>query len=270
MALVGSITTSDRRQYVEELTANGIPVEVFGPGSGGYIPFEQMLEIFRTSKINLNFSKTVPDHGPRQIKGRVFQVCMAGGFLLTEYAPEIEGYFEVGKEIVCFDSPRELVENVRYYLTHEAERRAIARAGWERAKWEYSSSRMVERVFEEIEDDSGRGVTNSPPVVRLKQSMTARGVLATYHLVWGRAQIDEKDPRGFWPDDLIVAHSYVPWYLWGWVYKVLRLLPWSARLTAFTWAHRLENARFSIDPQHWLTLKSFVKRKTGDLLKKPR
>jgi spore maturation protein CgeB len=270
LSFVGSIRTSDRRRYVEELAANDIPVEVFGEGSGGYIPFQRMLDIFRTSRINLNFSKTLGHRGPRQIKGRVFQVCMAGGFLLTEYAPGIEKYFELGREIVCFDGPREMVDKARYYLTHEAERRAIAGAGWERAKSAYSSSSMVERVFKEIEEDLAKGAKDRAPVARLKPSFPARRVLATYHLVWGRAQVEEKDPREFWVDDLALGHSYVPWYLWGWVYRVLGWLPWSARLSVFRMVHRLENKRFGVDPQHWLTLKSSVRRRTKGFLRRLR
>jgi hypothetical protein len=233
-----------------------------------------MLDIYGTSKINLNFSKTVKEHERRQIKGRVFQVCLAGGFLLTEYAPGIEKYFELGREIVCFDSPREMVDHARYYLTHEAERRAIARAGWERAKEEYSSSRMVARVFDEIEEDLARGAADSAPAARLKLSIHARRVLATYHLVWGRAQIEENDPRGLWKDDLALTLSYIPWHVLARFYAILASLPWSIRSSVFSGLRRMESRRFSMTARDlryvWQTLKSFVGRMTKGLLRRPR
>jgi spore maturation protein CgeB len=274
VTFVGSIRTADRKWYVEELKRNNIAVEVFGEGSGGYVSFHQMLDIYRTSKINLNFSKTVNEHGRRQIKGRVFQVCLAGGFLLTEYAPGIEKYFALGKEIVCFGSPREMVDHARYYLTHEAERRAIARAGWERAQGDYSSSRMVARVFDEIEEDLARGATDSAPAARLKLSIHARRVLATYHLVWGRAQIEENDPRGLWKDDLALTLSYIPWHVLAWFYAILASLPWSIRSSVFSGLRRMESRRFSMtagDLRYvWQTLKSFVGRMTKGLRRRPR
>src|SRR5207247_514481 len=122
VAFLGSIRTADRRWYLNEFRTNSMSVDVFGEGSGGYVSFKQMLDIYKTSRINLNFSKTGAHPWARQLKGRVFQVCLAGGFLLTEYAPGIENYFELGKQIICFDSPREMVDKARYYLNHEAER----------------------------------------------------------------------------------------------------------------------------------------------------
>jgi hypothetical protein len=274
LTFVGSIRTADRKWYVEKLKANDIPIQVLGEGAGGYVSFHQMLDIYRTSKINLNFSKTVSERGLRQIKGRVFQVCMAGGFLLTEYAPGIEKYFELGREIVCFDSPREMVDHARYYLTYEAERRAIARAGWERAKEEYSSCRMVAKVFDEIEKDLARGATGGAPPGRLNLSIGARRVLATYHLVWSRAQIEENDTRGLWKDDIALTLSYIPWHALARFYRFLPSLPWSIRHSVFNGLRRMESRRFSITAADlrtvWQPVKSFLGRMAEGLLRIPR
>ena len=226
-----------------------------------------MLDIFRTSRINLNFSKAGSYPVVHQIKGRVFQVCLAGGFLLTEHAPGLENYFELDKEVVSFNSPRDMINKARYYVNHEAERRTIARAGWERANREYSSSRMVAKVFEEIEEDSRR-VRGSDPVARLKMTIQARKVLARYHQDWGSAQIREDDKRNLWKDDLALALWYVPWSIFAWLYRFLGSLPWPMRFSVFSRLRRLENRRFGVTALHWITLRSFVRRMIGGFLRK--
>jgi len=268
LAFVGSTRTADRRRYLDEFRINNTPVNVFGEGHGGYVPFERMLDIFRTSRINLNFSKAGSYPWVRQIKGRVFQVCLAGGFLLTEYSLGLEKYFEPGKEVVSFNSPRDMINKARYYLNHEAERRAIARAGWERANMEYSSSRMVARVFEEIEEDLARRVRGSDSAARLKMTIQARKVFARYHQDWGSARIQEDDRRNFWEDDLALALSYVPWSIFAWLYRILGLLPLSVRFSVFSRLRRLENRRLGITALHWITFRSFVRRMIEGFLRK--
>jgi spore maturation protein CgeB len=63
---------------------------------------------------------------------RCFEIPAAGVFMLSEFTPEIAHLFEEDKEIVFFRSTVELLEKTRYYLTHEEERRRIAKAGRER------------------------------------------------------------------------------------------------------------------------------------------
>jgi len=73
-----------------------------------------------------------------QIKGRNFEIPGSGGFLLTGRADDLECYYEIGKEIVCFDGVDDLIGKLRHYLAHEEERAAIARAGYERTLREHT------------------------------------------------------------------------------------------------------------------------------------
>lgn len=56
----------------------------------------------------------------------------AGGFVLSTYCPETAELFKEDKEIVFFRTPEELLDKVEFYLTHEEERRQVARAGHEK------------------------------------------------------------------------------------------------------------------------------------------
>lgn len=75
---------------------------------------------------------------------------MSGAFYLVEYFEELTEFFEPGKEIVCFTEPEELLERVRYYLAHDAERKRIQQAGMFRARTEHTWHRRFEMVFKQI------------------------------------------------------------------------------------------------------------------------
>jgi spore maturation protein CgeB len=267
VTFVGSIKFNDRMRYVDELKRRGILIEVFGEGSGGYVTFDDMLNIFKTSKINLNFSKAGGyGYRVRQIKGRVFQVCLAGGFLLTEHAPGIENYFEPGKEIACFDSPRDMVDKVAYYLEHDEERRTIARAGWERAAREYSSSRMVAEVFSQIEDDLAREDRESAPPQKLKMPVWVGWIPSDYHFQWARALLEENDREGRWREALTLSLRHNPLNLWAWYYLATSLLPTFVRPMLFK-AYRLDE-RIRPALFRWLSSVSFLRGLTEGFLRK--
>jgi hypothetical protein len=59
ITFVANITTTDRMRHIDVFRENNIPVQLFGKGSGGDVSFQKMLDIFGTSRINLNFSKTI-------------------------------------------------------------------------------------------------------------------------------------------------------------------------------------------------------------------
>lgn len=69
---------------------------------------------------------------------RVYETTAVGAFLLTDHTRGLPAPFEPGREMECFETPEEMVEKIRYYLSHDAEREAIARAGYERWLREHS------------------------------------------------------------------------------------------------------------------------------------
>lgn len=84
--------------------------------------------VYYHTKINVNVfhAQCVDSTNPR-----VYDVLAAGGFLLTEYRPQIEREFKDGEHLVCFHTPEEAREKAIYYLQNRREREAIARAGQE-------------------------------------------------------------------------------------------------------------------------------------------
>lgn len=113
-------------------------------GSCNYL--KEMPKIFRASKVNLNISLKMIQSG---IPLRCLDVMGAGGFLLSNYQPELLEFFEPGKEFAMYESVEDSYEKAAYYLTHEDERKAIAIAGYEKAKKEFSYENRLERIFRE-------------------------------------------------------------------------------------------------------------------------
>lgn len=94
-----------------------------------------------------NVKSLVPSMWSKQIKGRNFEVPGCGAFLLTEYVDHLEDYYEIGKEVECFRSLKELVEKIDYYLKHEEERERIAKAGYERTMREHTWEKRFNDIF---------------------------------------------------------------------------------------------------------------------------
>lgn len=98
-------------------------------GSAGY--FDEMPKVFKLSKINLNISLKCIQSG---IPLRALDILGCGGFLLTNYQPEIAEYFIDGEEVVMYTSLQDAVEKCAYYLEHEEERARIARNGFKKVQ----------------------------------------------------------------------------------------------------------------------------------------
>lgn len=88
----------------------------------------EMPVIFHNSKINLNITAKSIRSG---LSLRIFDVLGCGGFLITNYQAELPEFFEIGKDLVAYESENHLKELCAYYLTHDDERNEIARHGYE-------------------------------------------------------------------------------------------------------------------------------------------
>lgn len=111
-------------------------------GSCGYL--EEMPRIFKLTKINLNITLKILQSG---IPLRALDILGAGGFLLTNYQPEIAEHFQDGEEAAFYTSIEDAVEKADYYLSHEEERKRIAAGGREKAMKEFSYEGQLQKIF---------------------------------------------------------------------------------------------------------------------------
>lgn len=134
------VTNLERSILLEEIAAGhklnlyssnkgGLSENVSWKGSAGY--FDEMLKVFKLSKINLNISLKCIQSG---IPLRALDIMASGGFLLSNYQPELAEFFVDGEDCVMYYSLEDALAKCEYYLTHEEERLAIAYRGREKVK----------------------------------------------------------------------------------------------------------------------------------------
>lgn len=88
--------------------------------------FSEMPKVFKQSRINLNISLRSIKSG---IPLRAFDIMGNGGFLLSNYQEDFLENFTPGVDFEYYESENDLLQKIEYYLTHEDERRAIAKNG---------------------------------------------------------------------------------------------------------------------------------------------
>ena len=176
---------SGRVKIVEELRHAGVEVECFGFGwPNGKLSGDEMLKVFSRSKICLNLTdrksiwdpavlgrivakksvnRVVPDlvhiidnfrawrHFPiLHTHARPFELAGCGAFVISGWSEDVEKYYSANKEMVFYRNPAELAEKIKYYLAHDAEREAIARAGYERTIKEHTYEARFRELFVEM------------------------------------------------------------------------------------------------------------------------
>ena len=99
-------------------------------------------EIVNQTKINFNFSPT--DRAGCSV--RVHKILASGGFLMSTPWDGIEKSFEVGKEIVCFETKEQMEQKMKYFLKNEKEREKIAAAGHRRVQ-EYMPDQWAKNIL---------------------------------------------------------------------------------------------------------------------------
>lgn len=98
---------------------------------GGVSTHKEMPLIFNRSKINLNITIRSIQTG---ISQRIWDVLGCRGFLLTNYQSELEEYFEIGKDLDCYESIEDCRQKIQYYLAHDDVRQEIASNGHQKVK----------------------------------------------------------------------------------------------------------------------------------------
>ena len=162
---VGFVGTyeSFREEFVVYLIQNNIPVKITGDGwpkgkywkliepnyQGNSTYGESYIKTINGMDIALHFLR----HGNRDEQdSRTFEIPACGVFMLAEKSDTHLSLFEDGSEAVFFSTKEQLLEKVKYFLEHQDERKAIARAGLARCLQSgYSHEGRLSQVLHTIE-----------------------------------------------------------------------------------------------------------------------
>ncbi len=137
-----------RPRLIEQLERLGVPVTCFGRGwPMGPLPADEMISIFSKSRINLGFSTIGYSQKLMCLKGRDFEIPMAGALYLTQHNPELELVYDIGKEILTYRSAEDCERQIRHYLNHPQEAEQIRIAARERCLKEHTYFSRWARVF---------------------------------------------------------------------------------------------------------------------------
>ena len=91
---------------------------------GNYIDNDELYKYYSGAKVVLN------DHREDMryfgfVSNRIYDVTASGGFVFTDYLPEIEKAY--GDSIATYKSEQEFKEKLEYYLSHDSERQNMAK-----------------------------------------------------------------------------------------------------------------------------------------------
>lgn len=104
----------------------------------------EMPVLFKSSKINLNPTLKNITSG---ISLRALDILGCGGFLLTNFQPEIDEYFTDGEELVMYTSMEDAVDKASFYLSNEKQRIRIARKGYEKIRNNFGYENRINEMF---------------------------------------------------------------------------------------------------------------------------
>lgn len=106
----------------------------------------EMYQILHRSEITLNHHIDVA--GSYANNMRLFEATGVGTLLITDWKENLHEMFEPGKEVVAYRTPEECAELIQYYLEHDDEREAIARAGQQRTLREHTYYQRMQELVE--------------------------------------------------------------------------------------------------------------------------
>jgi len=124
----------------ETVTASGIR----NHGIAKY--YDEMPYIFKSSAINLNITLRSIKKG---IPLRCFDIMACGGFLISNFQEDFLRYFEPDKDFVFYDSKRDLLEKIDYYLLHDSERKEISQNAYKKIKKDHTFDIRIEQILRE-------------------------------------------------------------------------------------------------------------------------
>lgn len=138
-----------RERIVNKLRHSGISVQAFGSGwENGLASPEKVSELFGRAKIVLGIGCIEHSSTLRIIKLRDFDGPMSGACYVTTYTPDLLYFYDINKEIVCYNNDEECVKTIKRLLNNNEERENIAKAGLKKAQNLHSWDKRWESLLD--------------------------------------------------------------------------------------------------------------------------
>jgi spore maturation protein CgeB len=119
-----------------------------GNGAKPAIPGPEMVKLFNAAKIVLNVHADTDV--AYKVNTRTFEGTGCGSFVLNDRTYGVDDYFDVGKELACYDDEQELVELAKYYLGSDKEREEVSFRGRERTYRDHTYGLRLTKMLEAL------------------------------------------------------------------------------------------------------------------------
>lgn len=149
--------TIREREHILRALAERYDTAIYTPGKTDDIEglrnlgtvdyYDEAPYAMKCAKINLNITLRSIKCG---IPLRIMDILGCGGFLLTNYQPDMDMHFVPGEDYVYYESPEDAVEKAGYYLEHEEERLAIANNGHKKVTEAHTFKHRVDEIMKII------------------------------------------------------------------------------------------------------------------------
>lgn len=134
----------ERQKALGYLIDNGIKLVCGGSEGRDHFTTQDYADRYKRAKISISFSKA---HGINVVNARPFEAMSCGSLLLEQKSPELAKLYTPGVDYVEWTDEVDLLEKVRYYLSHDDERTLIATYGRNKTEQLYSANKFWEDVL---------------------------------------------------------------------------------------------------------------------------
>ena len=117
LSFTGSVTPyPDRLEAITYLRDKGVDIMVSGGQREGRLSPKEYADVFKRSRIVLNFPQTTK--GQFQFKGRVVESILCGAVLLEQRNPETERWLVPMDEYIAYDGLDDMYAKLTYFLNN--------------------------------------------------------------------------------------------------------------------------------------------------------
>jgi spore maturation protein CgeB len=124
-----------------------------------WIEVPETAKYYNGAKIVINLHRT-PETGKDNLNGinwpaesinpRTFEMAACGTLQLTDMRSELPEHYVIGSEIAVFNNAQELIHQMDYYLTHDAQRLQVAARGYQRTKRNHTFGDRIRTLLDVI------------------------------------------------------------------------------------------------------------------------
>jgi spore maturation protein CgeB len=128
--------------------ADGIDTSRYG---GPRLLHSDMVKTFSHARVSLGFATAGSSHKQSRrlthLRLREFEAPMSGALYLTERQDELAEYFTIGTQVLAYTDRDDMLDQVRYYLSHPELAEQIRHAALQRARAEHTWQHRFTELF---------------------------------------------------------------------------------------------------------------------------